>query len=79
MPLCQDGLSLADMEALTAEGNIYREGTMDPKFADVLRSVLMSAGAMAVYFGLADAGMVTAIVGGVMAVVSVVWSFKAHA
>jgi hypothetical protein len=76
---CQHmGFAMADFAALAAEGAYQlSERTMSAAFKDMARSVLMAVGAVMVYMGVMDAGMVEGFVGAALTIGSVFWSMTA--
>lgn len=74
-PLCSDGLSLAELEALAAEGRILKENEMDEKLMGVVRHVLTAVGAVVVYLGYTDDATWVTTMGAIMTMVPFVWSW----
>jgi hypothetical protein len=77
-PLCSDGLSLAELEALAAEGRSM-ERNMDEKTAGMVRHVLTSVGGLLVMMGYTDEGTMTTVVGSLMVILGFAWSYMAKA
>lgn len=72
------GLSPADL-ALVAEGANQKERTMDEKKMGVVRHVLTAVGAVAAYMGWTDDATWATIMGSLMVMVPMVWSWMAKA
>lgn len=72
------GLSPADL-ALVAEGANQKENGMDEKKMGVVRHVLTAVGAVAAYMGWTDDATWATIMGSLMVMVPMVWSWMAKA
>jgi hypothetical protein len=75
-PLCLMGLSEAELSALAREGIQLKEtGMMDERMMGVVRHVLTAVGAVAVYFGWTDDATWVTVMGSLMVMVPMVWSW----
>jgi hypothetical protein len=77
-PLCSDGLSLAELEALAGEGRSM-ERNMDEKTAGMVRHVLTSIGGLLVMAGYTDEMTMMTVVGAIMTIAGFAWSYMAKA
>jgi hypothetical protein len=73
--LCLMGLSEAELSTLAREGLYLKERTMDEKMMGVVRHVLTAVGAVAVYFGFTDDATWVTVMGSLMVMVPMVWSW----
>jgi hypothetical protein len=79
-PLCSDGLSLAELEALAGEGvQSTEKKMMDEKFMGVVRHVLTAVGAVFAYTGWTDDATWAMVSGSIATMIGFLWSWMAKA
>lgn len=74
-PLCSDGLSLAEFEALAREGQSSMERDMDDKAMGVVRHFLTAFGGLFVYMGYTDDATWVMVSGAIATMIGFAWSW----
>jgi hypothetical protein len=77
LPLCHDGLSLAELTAIASDGVPIRRTNMTEHTAGMVRHVLTSVGGLLVMLGYTDEMTMATVVGAIMTLVGFVWSWRA--